>query len=406
MRRAGLRLLLSIASILLGLTVAEIGVRVAGIAPPEVRSYDPVRGWQLRPGTIGLQRSEGHSRVTINHGGFRGPEVPTAKPRGVLRIAVLGDSFTEAMHVPYEETFCAVIERALASCPLGGRPAQVLDFGVSGYGTGQELLTLREQAFRYAPEVVILAFFAGNDVSDNSAALDSESWLNGEKCRPHYAIGNGTLVEDDQFRERAAARWWCRSVFALNRIAIMDYVGEPAVLLQRIASGSKPAAQIAGHEPGLDDEIYGPPPDSRWRDAWTVTEDLVTAMSRDVKAHGARLVVVTLSTPMQVYPDAAYREAYLRGVGGTDLFYPEHRLDALGAREGFVVLNLAPSLQAYADRHHSFLHGFPNTGAGTGHWNELGHRMAGELIAQRLCSFLSQEAPRGDSISVPPPHDP
>jgi hypothetical protein len=247
---------------------------------------------------------------------------------------------------------------------------------------------------------VILAFFAGNDVSDNSAALDSESWLNGEKCRPHYAVGNGTLVEDDQFRERAAARWWCRSVFALNRIAIMDYVGEPAVVLHRIASGTQPTAQIAGHEPGVDDEIYGPPPDSRWRDAWTVTEDLITAMSRDVKAHGARLVVVTLSTPIQVYPDAAFREAYLSSVGGTDLFYPEHRLDALGAREGFVVLNVAPALQAYADQHHAFVHGFPNTRAGTGHWNELGHRLAGEFIAQRLCNLLGRRAPSADSISV------
>jgi hypothetical protein len=405
MRRTGLRLFLSIVSILLGLTAAEIGLRLAGIAPPEVRSYDPVRGWQLRPGAVGLQRSEGHAHVTINHGGFRGPEVPIAKPPGVLRIAVLGDSFTEAMHVPYDETFCSVIERNLASCPLGGRRAQVLDFGVSGYGTGQELLTLRQQAWRYAPDLVILAFFAGNDVSDNSATLDSESWLNGEKCRPHYAVHNGELAEEDQFRERPAANLWCRSVFALNRIDIMDYLGEPVVMLHRIASGPKPTAQIAGHEPGLDDEIYGPPQDTRWRDAWTVTEDLVTAMSREVKAHGARLVVVTLSTPIQVYPDTAYREAYLRSVGGTDLFYPEHRLDALGAREGFVVVNLAPSLQAYADQHHSFLHGFSNTQVGTGHWNALGHRLAGEIIAARLCSLLRQEAPQDDSTSVTPePH--
>ena len=180
----------------------------------------------------------------------------------------------------------------------------------------------------------------------------------------------------------------------------MDYVGEPVVILHRIAGGPKPTAQIAGHEPGLDDEIYGPPPDTRWRDAWTVTEDLITAMSSEVKAHGARLLVVTLSTPIQVYPDTAYREAYLRSVGGADIFYPEHRLDALAAREGFVVLNLAPSLQAYADQHHSFLHGFPNTRLGTGHWNQLGHRLAGELIAERLCSLLREEAPRGDSSSA------
>jgi len=66
----------------------------------------------------------------------------------------------------------------------------------------------------------------------------------------------------------------------------MDYIGEPAVVLHRIASASKPTAGVAGHEPGLDDEIYGSPHNSQWRDAWTVTEDLIVAMNRDVMAHG------------------------------------------------------------------------------------------------------------------------
>src|SRR5262249_13664352 len=189
---------------------------------------------------------------------------------------------------------------------------------------------------------------------------------------------------------------------ALNRIAIMDYLGEPAVILDKIATASKKTATVPGHEAGLDDEIYGPPPDSRWHDAWAVTEDQKTAMGHEVTAHSARFVVVTLSTAIQVYPDDAYRNSYLHSVRGTDLFYPEHRLDALGAREGFVVLNLAPSLQAYADEHHTFLHGFPNTRAGTGHWNELGHRLAGELVARRLCDLLRPEASAGDSISAGP----
>jgi len=267
-------------------------------------------------------------------------------------------------------------------------------------------LTLRRQAWRYSPDLVVLAFFAGNDVSDNSTALDSESWLSGERCRPHYVLRNGALAEDDQFRDRPVASLWCRSVFALNRIAIMDYLGEPAVILDRIATASKRTATVPGHEAGLDDEIYGPPPDSRWRDAWAVTENLITAMGHEVKAHGARFVVVTLSTPIQVYPDDAYRNSYLHSVRGADFFYPEHRLDALGAREGFVVLNLAPSLQAYADEHHAFLHGFPNTRAGTGHWNELGHRLAGELIARRLCDLLRPEASTDPISEVPEPGHP
>ena len=95
---------------------------------------------------------------------------------------------------------------------------------------------------------------------------------------------------------------------------------------------------------------------------------------------------------MQVYPDASYRAAYLKAIGGKDLFYPERRLSALGAREGFDVLNLAPVLQDYADRRHAFVHGFPNTRIGTGHWNATGHRLAGELIARRLCELIKQSA--------------
>lgn len=110
----------------------------------------------------------------INSGGFRGPEVSVAKPDGVLRIAVLGDSFAEAMQVPYPECFSAVAERELGACTLlAGRRVEVLDFGVSGYGMGQELLTRCDQVWRYLPDVVVLAFFSGNDISDNSATLDT-----------------------------------------------------------------------------------------------------------------------------------------------------------------------------------------------------------------------------------------
>src|SRR5262250_2354416 len=121
MREAALKLALIAAGVALGLTVAESAVRVAGLGPPEVRSYDPVRGWQLKPGALGRQRSEGSADVTINGGGFRGPDVAIAKPPGVVRIAVVGDSFTEAMQVPYADCFSAVTERELSRCPLGGQ---------------------------------------------------------------------------------------------------------------------------------------------------------------------------------------------------------------------------------------------------------------------------------------------
>ncbi len=393
-----LNLLLVVSGAALGLLIAELGARLAGIKPLEVRCYDTARGWKLTPGAVGIQRSEGGSEVRINSGGFRGPDVAVSKPPGVFRIAVLGDSFTEAMHVPYEQSFSAVIERELLRCEgIAGRKVEVLDFGVSGYGTGQELLALRAQASRYSPDIVVLAFFAGNDVSDNAAALDSGSWINGELCRPHFEMREGSIAETGTFRDSLPANAWCRTLFTLNQAAILDYLEGPVSAISGAfdALHSKDAA-VAGHEPGIDDEIYGPPATPAWSGAWQVAEQLIAEMNREVKASGARLLVVTLSTPIQVYPDSTYREAYLKAVGGTDLFYPDHRIAALGERDGIAVLNLAPRLQAYADEHHAFLHGFANTKMGTGHWNALGHRIAGESIARRLCEMIeSRSSPRG-----------
>ncbi|HWW75210.1 MAG TPA: hypothetical protein VNZ44_07440, partial [Pyrinomonadaceae bacterium] len=91
-----------------------------------------------------------------------------------------------------------------------------------------------------------------------------------------------------------------------------------------------------------------------------------------------------------VFPEASAREAFARRLGVADLFYPERRFRALGEREGFPVYNLAPDLQLFADRHKVFLHG---TGAqqGNGHWNEEGHRVAGELLSQHLCDWLARD---------------
>jgi hypothetical protein len=76
-------------------------------------------------------------------------------------------------------------------------------------------------------------------------------------------------------------------------------------------------------------------------------------------------------------------------LGVPDLFHPDWRIRDFGQRTHINVLTLAPLFQSYAEQHHVFLHGFANSGIGTGHWNREGHRLAGELIAQKVCADLS-----------------
>ena len=169
-RRAKIILLLS--SLLLSLAIIEIALRITGYSYPEFYVADAQRGYALRPGLRGWYRKEGEAFVQINSDGLRDREHSKRKPANTIRIAVLGDSYTEAFQVNFENSFCALLERKLHECPaLSGHEVEVINFGVSGYGTAQELITLRNQVWQYSPDIVLLAFTTNNDISDNVRGL-------------------------------------------------------------------------------------------------------------------------------------------------------------------------------------------------------------------------------------------
>ena len=128
-------------SILLGLMICEIGLRAADISYPIFSRIDGDLGAALRPQAEGWFKKEGEVFVRINSAGLRDREHAIPKPDNILRIAVLGDSFAEALQVPMEDTFWAILEREIKECTaVAGREPEV-NFEVSGYGTAQELIT-------------------------------------------------------------------------------------------------------------------------------------------------------------------------------------------------------------------------------------------------------------------------
>ena len=174
--------------VVLALAVLDVGIRIANRRFPYFYCYDAARGWALNPGAHGEYTREGHAYLRINHDGFRGPDVPRAKPMGVIRVAVLGDSYVEAMQVAEDETFTSVIGRSLTTDPaLHDKRVEVLNFGIDGYGTAQEMLTLRDRVWAYHPDIVVLAIFLGNDIRNNSVVLE------GDQCRPFYELDGDRL---------------------------------------------------------------------------------------------------------------------------------------------------------------------------------------------------------------------
>lgn len=402
------KLLLILVGFLLGAIVAEIALRIGGYSYPEFYMRDEVRGASLRPRAEGWYRKEGEAYVRINSDGLRDHEHAIAKPPNTFRIAILGDSYCEALSGSLEEAFWSVMGKELQECPaVQGKNVEVINFGVSGYGTAQELLTLREKVWKYSPDLVLVAVTTNNDVTDNSRALKKTADV------PYFVYENNQLVLDNSFRSSRAFAFSNstlghigRSLTTNSRVVQAIVQGQRGIRIliaswrlkrasrERVspsppagsnpASGEKSDLFARSEELGADNLIYLEPNNAVWNDAWRVTEALLVQMRDEVRASDAKFVVVTLSNGPQVLPEPSWRENFKRSFGVTDLFYPDNRIRALGEREGIPVITLAPQLQEYAERNKVFLHGFGEN-IGNGHWNPTGHRVAGELVAQKLC---------------------
>jgi hypothetical protein len=72
-------------------------------------------------------------------------------------------------------------------------------------------------------------------------------------------------------------------------------------------------------------------------------------------------------------------------LGVDSLFYSDLRIRALAERERIPVVTLAIPMAEYALTHKIALHGFPGSFINAGHWNESGHRLAGEILAASIC---------------------
>ena len=169
MSRASISLLagpaVALAATLLALLLGEIMVRVLGRAPDikpiqlssydciYKRSTDPILGFQLKPNCRSDNPDFIQTYERTNSHGQRDKERTLAKPAGVGRILVLGDSVVEGYGLRESET----ISRRLEDLYADGS-TEVLNFGVSAYCTRAEIELLEVKGVQFDPDVVILVF--------------------------------------------------------------------------------------------------------------------------------------------------------------------------------------------------------------------------------------------------------
>ena len=355
-------------------------------------------GWDFRPGARGWSTLEGRAYIEINADGANDRDHAIDKPKDTIRIAVVGDSFTGNYNLPRDLSWWSVMERKLNECPaLAPRKVEVLAFGTGGFGTAQELITMRRKVWKYSPDVVLLQFFGGNDLLDNKREISAPK----ANEAPYYILQGDQLVLDDAFKRKlpSPTALWARNTFAdaMNHVELALFIKLLAGARQRAKTH---VAESRPKDLGWPDNLpFQTPKDPNVIESWRVTEALIRQMAKEVREHNAEFRMMAVSSPEQVHPDQSERDEFIKTFKLESMFYVEERMAKFAEKEGFAYFSTVQPLADYALQNHAFVHGFPNAVPWGGHWNELGHRLAGEMLAADYCKRF--ESPKAGAAPAP-----
>ena len=275
---------------LVGLLLVEGLLRIFDYSRPPFFRYSETLGADHRPNTAGWYVKEDRVYVRINEQGLRGPDVALDKPDGVFRIAVLGDSYSEAFQVDFKERYSHVAERALNTCDPLGRRIEVLNFGVSGYGTAREILMYRPPSHGFThPTWCFLLFTPHNDLRNNLRALENNPLL------PYFELVEGALRLDDSFRRhpdfQRKLKWSNLRNDIVDRIRVLQvlqdfYVRAPwRGFFDRLQQAEAPdaTAQPSGRKRSLATD---PPETAHEQQAWAVTDAMLSLLRDETATAG------------------------------------------------------------------------------------------------------------------------
>lgn len=115
----------------------------------------PELGHEHAPNTEGFYMGV---PVKINSLGLRDDEISVAKPDGVVRILMLGDSVTFGWGVLDEDTVSAKLEALLNAAP-DATQVEVVNSGVGNYNAVQEISYFLNRGAELNPDIVVLNYF-------------------------------------------------------------------------------------------------------------------------------------------------------------------------------------------------------------------------------------------------------
>lgn len=340
--------------LLLALGLLEIGLRIFAPEGISLVVKDEILGRRYRRGFQQqryIPEADREILLRFNRHGFRGPDRPERKPPGTRRIALHGDSQVAAAPVPEADTMAAQLEGLLDAETSAAW--EVLNFGVSAYGSAESYLAWRHVSRGFEPDLVALVFLVSNDVGDNiqAGALEDLGTASTGGAR------GGLLGARSWLTEHTLVYPWHKQVLRRARLSLRRRAGVISPDLHSMNS-RPPAAMERG---------------------WESTFRILERFHREVTEAGASFLLVVSPDPGQ-FDDAVWQDMLELlpddEVRSFDRDYPQRRLLAFAAEHGIETLDLLPAFREHrAEGPLSF---------GRGHWNTAGNLLAARRVGRHL----------------------
>jgi GDSL-like Lipase/Acylhydrolase family/SGNH hydrolase-like domain, acetyltransferase AlgX len=353
---------------------------------------------------VRLRTREYDEVLRTNNRGLVGPEVTATKQPAEFRIVVLGDSYTVGGQVPYEQTFPAVLERALHNRGYAG--VRVVNAGVGGYTTLNEAGLLREDIGWLQPDLVVVAAFVGNDVAENVLATaagyvvdpghakgltfgptasdliqKSIDWFPRNRVSRSSTRDASTRDALNGFKTVARQSWNAARGNSLVPGALFGTQHDPSV---GSAPGSRPLStdQRQLNLSSFEWTVLRDIPPVYWLDrAWHLLGQYLSDIRATAASANAPVLVLIIPQIGQVVPAERARtmDDYRFAEDEVDWDRPQRELRAQADGAGDVALDVLPAFRDAPQRDALYL-------PIDQHFTAEGHRLTAELLAQEIMS--------------------
>ena len=350
------------------LLIMEWGVRAFGeFEPNRVLCYHPVMGRSYCPDTKGyLTENKVKMHTEVNADGLLGKAYSVNRVPGKYRIALLGDSFTSGEAVDPESKFAGVWEKNLSNkIPAG---VEVINFGVGGTGTWQQLQMFHIKARKYKPDLTVVAFCWCNDIENN---IDKFKSGNMSPLLDQYEVEWYKRLE---VKRKNFNKWlWNNSglyQFTRTRYNHLEHYFKRMFLPDYMKT-------VLYYKKKQSDPLYTKDTDSIFDDlfffdseGWDVTRKLIVKLKQEVEENGGELAVIHFGGMNQ------YRNSPALPIKQFDAFLESEEISHFNTFYSFLKID------------DDFLRNFfiPNDG----HFNEIGHRHFAEFSIDFLFNLINK----------------